>query len=244
MDKATATSLQNRLNDLGYDAGPADGAWGRRSIEATKQFQRASGLTADGLPGPKTQAAIASFRAVRGDVAAPNRDFVPVALDASAAVRQWPTQAQCTSFYGPPGGPRCTAGIVRLPIPFRLAWDLDSAVNTFRCHDLVADAMTSIFSEAVETYGEGRFVDLRLDLFGGCYNLRKMRGGTSYSMHSWGIAVDLDPERNQLEWTKDKAAFAHPEYQPFWDIVQKHGAISLGHAADYDWMHFQFARLR
>ena len=91
--------------------------------------------------------------------------------------------------------------------------------------------------------GEERFRALRLDRFGGCYNYRPMRGGSALSTHAWGAAVDLDPERNQLTWGADKAAFAAPEYEAFWQIVEAHGAVSLGRSRNRDWMHFQFARL-
>ena len=70
-----------------------------------------------------------------------------------------------------------------------------------------------------------------------------MRGAKTWSMHAYGIAVDLDPERNQLKWGRDKAVFARPEYVPFWNIVESEGATSLGRARNYDWMHFQFANL-
>ena len=86
-------------------------------------------------------------------------------------------------------------------------------------------------------------VRLGLDLFGGCFNYRPMRGGTALSMHSWGIAYDGDPERNQLRWGRDRAEFAKPAFDPFWAIVEAHGAVSLGRARNYDWMHFQFANL-
>jgi len=81
--------------------------------------------------------------------------------------------------------------------------------------------------------------ELRLDLFGGCLNVRKMRGGSSWSMHSWGIAVDLDPDKNQLTWGKDRASFAKSEYDPFWKIVADEGWTSLGKAENRDWMHFE-----
>ena len=43
-------SIQELLTTLGYDAGPADGAVGRRTRRAIIAFQRKAGLSADGRP--------------------------------------------------------------------------------------------------------------------------------------------------------------------------------------------------
>ena len=85
--------------------------------------------------------------------------------------------------------------------------------------------------------------ELGLDLVGGCFNNRPMLGGSKPSMHAYGIAWDLDPERNQLKWDHKLAVFATPKYEKFWAIVEQYGATSLGRERDFDWMHFQFARL-
>ena len=61
--------------------------------------------------------------------------------------------------------------------------------------------------------------------------------------NSWGGACDLDPDRNQMKWGRDKAFFARPEYVPFWKIVEAEGGVSLGRSRNFDWMHFQFATL-
>ncbi len=70
-----------------------------------------------------------------------------------------------------------------------------------------------------------------------------MRGGQSYSMHSWGIAIDFDPERNQLKWGRPRARLSHSDAAPFWDAWEAEGWVSLGRARNFDWMHVQAARL-
>lgn len=155
----------------------------------------------------------------------------------------WPTQAGVRSYFGEPGSPQATAGMVDLAYPMKIAWDKSQIIKRFRCHAKVEAPLERIFQQTLAHYGQAEITRLGLDIFGGCYNYRPMRGGNNWSMHAFGIAVDLDPENNQLKWGKDRARFAKPEYEPFWKIVEREGALSLGRAKNYDWMHFQFARL-
>lgn len=53
-EKEAIKELQKRLNDMGYDAGPVDGIYGRKTVEAVKQFQKDYGLKVDGDAGPNT----------------------------------------------------------------------------------------------------------------------------------------------------------------------------------------------
>jgi hypothetical protein len=155
-------------------------------------------------------------------------------------VREWPKQSQCASFYGKVGTNQDTA---IMPYPMCLAWEQKSKVTKFSCHKLVKMPIERIFQRTLDHYGYEKIKELNLHLWGGCLNVRKMRGGSSWSMHSWGIAVDMDPDNNQLKWGRDRATFAKPIYNKYWEFVYDEGAISLGKERNYDWMHWQFSRL-
>lgn len=156
------------------------------------------------------------------------------------SIPTWPKQSECMSFYGRPGTNQVS---LQLPYPMRIAWEPKQIVKSWSCHAKVHDNFERIFQRTLDHYGMEKIKELRLDMWGGTLNVRRMRGGSSWSMHSWGIAVDIDPDNNQLKWGRDRATLAKPVYNKFWEFVYDEGAISLGKERNYDWMHFQFARL-
>lgn len=149
------------------------------------------------------------------------------------------TDAQIISKYGQPGDPDNFTVII-LPYQMRIAWDVKTVVNKIQCHKLIAQNLLDVFGDLLIHYGYDKIKELGIDLFGGCVNVRLMRGSkTKWSRHAWGIAIDLDPARNKLKESKKTARFARPEYKPMIDIFYKHGFYSLGVEKDYDWMHFE-----
>lgn len=200
----------------------------------------------DGYAGHNTRAALADFMHERANgkrLVIERQRTGGRSTRTHPAQMHYPRQRNMPSFYGPAGGPQCTAGKVLLPISFVIDWNPRQKVKRFSCHQKLAEPMTRMFAEAVKHYGEKRFRELRLDRFGGCYNYRNKRGGRTLSTHAYGAAIDLDPSRNQLRWGADRAAFAAPEYEPFFAIAMAHGATPAGYAWGKDWMHFQWARL-
>jgi hypothetical protein len=149
------------------------------------------------------------------------------------------TDQQIIDKYGQPGDPD-NLTIIQLPYPMRIAWDLTKSVNKMQCHKLVAVNFLEVFGDLLHHYGLEKLKELEIDLFGGCVNVRLMRGSkTKWSRHSWGIAIDLDPARNTLKETSKTARFARPEYKPMIDIFYKHGFVGLGPEKNRDWMHFE-----
>lgn len=55
---ATVRSIQKKLKNWGYYKGSVDGIYGAQTKSAVKYFQRKNGLTADGIVGNKTLAAL------------------------------------------------------------------------------------------------------------------------------------------------------------------------------------------
>lgn len=154
----------------------------------------------------------------------------------------WPRQnaAEMDRFFGAKGTKQVT---LKLPFPMRIAWEPAKTVNSFSCNAKVHDSMLRIWQRTLAHYGHDEIKRLRLDMYGGCLNVRKMRGGSAWSIHSWGCAIDIDPDRNQLKFKRASATLDDAPYQPFWGFVYDEGAISLGIERDFDWMHFQFSRL-
>lgn len=155
------------------------------------------------------------------------------------------TTKQIIEKYGKPDPDGKYLVLINLPYPMRLAWTVTAkkvdtvTVSRLRCHRLVAARMEKTFKEILAYYGIERIQELGIDLFGGCFEYRKMRGGSDWSRHSWGIAIDLDPARNSLKTPWARAQFSKTEYKPMLDIFYANGFINLGKEKNYDAMHFE-----
>lgn len=150
------------------------------------------------------------------------------------------TEKQIIAKYGKPNKTgKGYLTTINLPYPMFLNWSTSERINSMQCHKLIADRLLAVFTGILSDYGIEEIKRLQLDDFGGCFNYRLMRGGTALSRHSWGIAIDLDPDRNLLKETSKTARFARPEYKAMIDIFYKHGFKSLGREENRDWMHFE-----
>lgn len=253
-------TLQRALASGGHYAGPIDGRYGDLSRRAARlalivggheiadwidtrcrialeqRLMAEAGIDTgaiDGLAGPQTRIALEQWQdRLRGKT--------PRAAEIAHQPALFPRQRDVRAFYGEPGQNQV---MLDLPFPMRLAWDRDTVIRRFSIHAKAHESAARAFARIRDRYGDAALRALGLDLFGGCLNVRKMRGGTSLSMHSWGIAIDVDPAHNALRWGRDRARMAGPDYAAFLDIWEDEGWISLGRERNYDWMHVQAARL-
>ena len=83
--------VQNLLDYLGYDPGPIDGANGPNTEDAVRAFQRAEGLTVDGIAGTGTQGklleAVAAGRVYKPPDKVPGAVKDPLTTDAAQYLR-------------------------------------------------------------------------------------------------------------------------------------------------------------
>ncbi len=196
----------------------------------------------DGFMGKNTREAFKDFRHMQAW--GTNRLVPREALPLRPAPASIPTQAQVEQVYGRPG-PALEKGLVMITLPFRLRIDynLRQTTNRMRVHPLAAEQLKRALIETHDHYGEERWRALGLDRYAGTYEHRRMRGGSAWSMHAYGIAIDFFTKPNGLKTRCPKALFCGADYQPFLDIMERNEWLPAIRLWGADAMHFQRARL-
>lgn len=263
LNKLHIKLIQDQLNKLGYQAGIVDGIVGnktkaalsniveihhfdtfkRRAIAFIQLLCEQNNIDAgiiDGYWGPQTDFAFGILNEFLkiGIMPEPWRDEPLISYNPN----NWPREetALLEAYYGEVGKHQKR---LHLPYSHKLSWDKRHIINSFFCHEKVHESLDKVLTAVLNHYGIVEIKKLGLDIWGGCLNVRKKRGGTNWSTHSWGIALDYNPEQNALRWGRDKALFAQSEYNIWWEIWEKEGWVSLGREKNYDWMHVQAAKI-
>ena len=125
-----------------------------------------------------------------------------------------------------------------LPYPMELYVKGGPRVKRFTANRLVMPSLIRIFNKILKFYGNyENLAAHRMNIYGGCYNYRPTRGGSRLSVHSWGAAIDIDPENNPLgkKW-KNNSGMIPVEVI---EIFKEEGWVWGGDWTKPDCMHFQ-----
>ena len=181
--------------------------------EQIKAIQSKIGTTPDGFWGPKSIAACQSYL----------KKLMPTQ-------NPWPktSQANLTKFYGAAGS---ESQLVNLDVVgLGILYD-NKPVKTILCHKKVAESLKRVLI-AISKSPNSHI----LKEYAGCYNNRKMRGGSLPSLHARGAAIDFSPSLNgnNTPWPT-KATMPLEIMEEF----AKEGWLSAGAFWSRDAMHFQ-----
>ncbi|WP_196503145.1 M15 family metallopeptidase [Aestuariivirga litoralis] len=156
-------------------------------------------------------------------------------------MQTWPHQSGAQGFYGNPrgrGGQASSAweakNLVPLKPPFRMTY-AGKPIATFKIHRLCAESLMRVLQTIWDQAGreQARVDEWGVSIFGGTYNFRLKRGSSTLSMHAFGCAIDLAPERFPMG--RAKATFCAEVTAAF----AAEGWVNLPR----DRMHFQAARI-
>lgn len=162
---------------------------------------------------------------------------------------QWPnerSEAELIAFYGDPVlhgsiDPQWErANIVDLVPPYDMRYSWGPPVKRLRFHRKCRDAFGDALVAVKRLYGTQKDIEAhRLHLTGGSLMVRLKRGsGQSWSTHSYGAALDIDPQHNPFR-SKWRPGFIPLEAAR---CFQHAGLIWRGADGDTDPMHFQAVR--
>ena len=136
------------------------------------------------------------------------------------------TSKDCLNKYGDPSNER---NMVMWDVPTEL--EIGHIPKRIYCNKDLIGPLSQAFKNLID-----RKVVGQLKTWDGCFNIRKKRGGATSSLHSWGIAIDVNAAWNGF----GKTPTMSPEM------------VKCFTDAGFDWggtwkkpdgMHFQLAKL-
>ena len=114
--------VQRKLQKWGYLKGAADGVFGQDTYEAVVHFQRKNGLTADGVVGDATFAALGHQHGLvqrRLDEHRPQQEPGPACAPGptrrragSRILARWPSRRWCSTAWSTPSFPNTISGVI------------------------------------------------------------------------------------------------------------------------------------
>jgi peptidoglycan hydrolase-like protein with peptidoglycan-binding domain len=244
IDGQSGPATRAAISTVNVNAGGFMTRWTaqRREIGAGQVILNAQGHDAgfvDGYAGHNTLEALTDWLSKRMDVPA-TVERIPTASRPDP--KDLPRQADITASYGSPAIP---GNMIHAELAFdmRIDWNLAQTTRKLLVHRKCAAPLVAALTAVHAHYGPEKMKALGIDRYAGGYTPRRMRGGTSWSMHAYGCAVDFYAAPNGLRTKCPDALFCRPDYKAFLDIMEAHNWLPALRLWGADAMHFQMARL-
>lgn len=221
--------VQLALSQLNLYTGKIDGIQGDYTTAAIISFQRMNGLPTSGKYSDKLDELLFPDDE-------PNRTDTEDSSFKFGAPHD-DTQS-LRNFYGQEG---TNIVVVTLPYKMRAAWDMNQIITRASVNRKCQAQFLDVWERTLNHYGIDGIHDLELDITGGTFNNRTIRGGSRPSTHAFGCAWDINPAKNPYKGKWRNSQLSKPEYEPFRLYVKENGGIFLGEVEDFDSMHIQFA---
>lgn len=137
------------------------------------------------------------------------------------------TSSQALKKYGEPS--QSNPNMILWDVPAHL--EIGVIPKRIYCNKDLVKPLEAAFKALIDT---GRVTELKT--WDGCFNIRKKRGLSSMSLHSWGIAIDVNAFENGL----GKQPKLNPE---FVKCFTDNGFIWGGTWRRLDGMHFELSKI-
>lgn len=138
-------------------------------------------------------------------------------------------------FYGEPGD---ESNLVTIEFPYRMLYE-GKAVSRGRVHRKCADSLRRVLEDIGGQFNDAPDIVDEASDYGGCFNNRNKRGGSSKSLHAWGAAIDLDADDNSF---RDSWPVKSDMPIEIIEAFAREGWMSAAAFWGYDAMHFQATR--
>lgn len=138
-------------------------------------------------------------------------------------------QRDLTALYGTPGSPEAKAHMKIIDLS---EFDIGHVAGYLKDGKFYGhEALEQPLKKAFQCLQDNELLE-ELETWDGCYNVRKMSSGRSWSVHSWGLAIDLNAADNGYG---DEPSFS----EEFVECFENAGFTWGGRWQTPDGMHFQ-----
>lgn len=100
---------------------------------------------------------------------------------------------ECLEKFGLPNPDFERANMVLWDVPEKINYYMPALPNKIYCNKIMVNPLKKAFENIIN-----RGLATQVKTWDGCFNVRKKRGLKSWSIHSWGLAIDINAAWNGL----------------------------------------------